>query len=84
MVSTSEAQQGDGINCKRTRLDQTFTSSQRGLAQTGNFASEIVDEGCLDGSNGYLLDDENQAYDWSRDLFSNSVSEVPLEMHFTN
>ncbi|XP_039990733.1 uncharacterized protein ddias isoform X2 [Xiphias gladius] len=73
LESTWKAQQGDGVNCKRTLLDQTFTSSQRGLIQTGNCDSEIVDEGSLDGSSGYLLDDENQACDWSRDLFSNSV-----------
>ncbi|KAL7397542.1 hypothetical protein ABVT39_023707 [Epinephelus coioides] len=68
-----EGQQGDGVNCKRTLLDQTLSSSQKGLAQTGNCDSEKVDEGSLDGSNCYPLNDENEACDWSRDLFSDSV-----------
>ncbi|XP_023267684.1 DNA damage-induced apoptosis suppressor protein [Seriola lalandi dorsalis] len=76
LVSTLKVQQGDGVNCKRNVLDQhpsSLTSSQRGLAQTGNCDSEIVNEGSLDGSNGYLFDDMNQTCDWSRDLFSNSI-----------
>lgn len=66
-----QGQQGDGV--KRILLDKTVTSSQRGLAQRGNCDSETVDEGSLDGSNSYLLDDESEARDWSRDLFSDSV-----------
>ncbi|XP_044054872.1 uncharacterized protein ddias isoform X2 [Siniperca chuatsi] len=66
---TWEGKQGDGVNCKRILLDQPLTSSQRGLAQTGNCDPETV-EGSLDGSNCSLLDDENEACDWSRDLFS--------------
>ncbi|XP_045909070.1 DNA damage-induced apoptosis suppressor protein [Micropterus dolomieu] len=69
---TWEGKWGDGVNSKRSLLDQTLTSSQRGLAQTGNCDSEI-DEGSLNGSNCYLLDDQNEACDWSRDLFSDSV-----------
>ncbi|XP_018522523.1 DNA damage-induced apoptosis suppressor protein [Lates calcarifer] len=58
--STWETQQEDGVNCKRNLLDHhpsLLTSSKRGL----------------DGSDGYLPDDENQACDWSRDLFSDSA-----------
>ncbi len=71
---TSEGQQRNGVNCKRTLLDQTLTSSQRGPAQTGNCDSETVDEGSLDGSSRYLLgEEEEEACDWSRDLFSDSA-----------
>ncbi|XP_070762520.1 uncharacterized protein ddias [Enoplosus armatus] len=65
--------EGDGVNYERTLLEQTLTSSQRGLAQTGSCDSETVNEGSLDGSNCYHLDYENEACDWSRDLFSDSV-----------
>ncbi|XP_051236522.1 DNA damage-induced apoptosis suppressor protein isoform X2 [Dicentrarchus labrax] len=70
---TWEGKQRDGVDCKRTLLPQTVTSSQRGQAQRGNCDSGTIDDGSLDGSNCYLLDDENQACDWSRDLFSDSV-----------
>ncbi|XP_059202786.1 uncharacterized protein ddias [Centropristis striata] len=62
-----EGQQGGDVNCKRTLLDQTLTS------QTGNCDSKTVDEGSQDGSNRYLLHDENEACDLSRDLFSDSM-----------
>ncbi|XP_074468382.1 uncharacterized protein ddias [Sebastes fasciatus] len=68
-----EGRQADGVNCKRPLLDQTLTSSQRGPAQTGNCDSETVDEGSLDVSHCNLVDDENEACDWSRDLFSDSI-----------
>lgn len=70
---TRGGQRGDGVNCKRTLLDQTLTASKRGLAQTGHCDSETVDEGSLDGPSRCLPDDENEACDWSRDLFSDSV-----------
>ncbi|XP_041791566.1 DNA damage-induced apoptosis suppressor protein [Chelmon rostratus] len=56
------------IHCKRTLLAQPLTSSQRGLACD----SETVDEASLGGSDRCLLDNENKACDWSRDLFSDS------------
>lgn len=68
---TQEGQQGGGVNCKRTLLAQSLTSSQRGLLQTGS--CEMVDEASPDGSSCSRLDDENEACDWSRDLFSDSV-----------
>lgn len=71
--NTWEEQQGDGANCKRTVLDQTLASSQRDHTQTGNCDSETVIEGSQDGSTSCLLDDENEACEWSRDLFSDSV-----------
>ncbi|CAK6967268.1 DNA damage-induced apoptosis suppressor protein [Scomber scombrus] len=85
---TLEGQQADEVSCKRTLLDQTLMSSSTGPAQTGYHVfsqpcdSEAeccdkiirVDEKNLDGSNGYLLDDENEACDWSRDLFSDSLT----------
>lgn len=71
--NTWEGQQGDGVNYKRTVLDQMLASSQRDHSQTGNCDSETVFEGSRDGSNSYLLDDENEGCDWSRDLFSDSV-----------
>ncbi|KAL3061094.1 hypothetical protein OYC64_009329 [Pagothenia borchgrevinki] len=52
-------QQGEKLNCKRTLLDQNLTSQRR--CET--------DEGSLDRSNCDSLDD-NEACDWSRDLFS--------------
>lgn len=58
------------VNCKRT---PTVTSLQRHMAQTENCNSEVVDGGSLDQLDGYPLDDENQACDWSRDLFSDSL-----------
>ncbi|KAK1887981.1 Hairy/enhancer-of-split related with YRPW motif-like protein [Dissostichus eleginoides] len=54
--------QGEKVNCKRTLLDPNLTS-QRGFE---------TDEGSLDRSNCDSLDD-NEACDWSRDLFSDSV-----------
>ncbi|XP_078107816.1 uncharacterized protein ddias [Sander vitreus] len=68
-----EGQQGDGVDCKRNPLDHALTSSQRGLAHIGNCDSETVNEGSLVTSNCYLLDDANEACDWSRDLFSDSI-----------
>ncbi|XP_054471065.1 uncharacterized protein ddias [Anoplopoma fimbria] len=68
-----EGQQGDGVYCKRTLLDRTLTSSQRGVARTENCDSKTVEEGSLDGSHCNFLDDENEACDWSRDLFSDSI-----------
>ncbi|XP_068587098.1 uncharacterized protein ddias [Cebidichthys violaceus] len=65
-----EGQQGDRVYCKIT---QTFTPSQRSLARTENSDRKAVDEGILDGSHRYLVDDENEACDWSRDLFSDSI-----------
>lgn len=62
--STWEAQQRDEINCSTTLLDQTLTSSNRGLAQTENCDSETVTEG--------IFHHENQTCDWSKDLFSDS------------
>ncbi|XP_067449829.1 DNA damage-induced apoptosis suppressor protein [Thunnus thynnus] len=84
---TWEEQQADGVNCKRIVLDQTLMSSSRGLTQTGyRVFSQPCDseaagcdkittvEGNLDGSNGYLLDNESEICDWSRDLFSDSLT----------
>ncbi|XP_026147470.1 uncharacterized protein ddias [Mastacembelus armatus] len=70
--STQEGCQGGGVKCKRTLLHPTLTPSQTAVAQTGNCDSEMAVKGILDGSNGYFLDNENQASDWSRDLFSDS------------
>ncbi|KAM7423868.1 hypothetical protein PAMA_000298 [Pampus argenteus] len=80
---TGEEQKPDGVNCKRTLLDQILTSS-RGRAQTGySVISQpcdsdkitTVDEVILDTSLGYQLDDdENEACDWSKDLFSDSLT----------
>ncbi|XP_075966259.1 uncharacterized protein ddias [Anarhichas minor] len=67
---SGEGQQGDGVYCKRT---QSFTPSQRALARTEDCDRKTVDEGILDGSHCYLLDDENESCDWSRDLFSDSI-----------
>ncbi|KAK5866955.1 hypothetical protein PBY51_011484 [Eleginops maclovinus] len=61
--------QGNKMNCKRTLLDQNLTVSQRSFAPTGNCET---DEGSLDRSN-CDSPDENEACDWSRDLFSDSV-----------
>ncbi|XP_029354139.1 DNA damage-induced apoptosis suppressor protein isoform X2 [Echeneis naucrates] len=69
---TWKAEQRLGVSCKENVLD-LYSSSQTGLGQKGSCDSEIVDEGCLNGSNGYLSDNENQTCDWSRDLFSNSM-----------
>ncbi|KAG8001446.1 hypothetical protein GBF38_007104 [Nibea albiflora] len=68
-----EGRQGDGIKCKRTLLDQTVTSSQKVLVQTGKADNETVGDSSLDRSNCYFIDDENEACDWSRDLFSDSL-----------
>ncbi|XP_053175264.1 DNA damage-induced apoptosis suppressor protein [Scomber japonicus] len=81
-----EGQQADEVSCKRTLLDQTVMSSSSDPAQTGVYSQPCdseaegcdkiirVDEKNLDGSHGYLLDDENEACDWSRDLFSDSLT----------
>lgn len=74
-TSSSSLELGDGFNCKRTLLDQTHTSSQRG---------EAVLERSLDGSNDCLLDNESQTCDWSRDLFSDSVWQALLQIYFRN
>ena len=66
-----EGQQGVGVKCKRTLLDQSLTSSQGFHVQTGD--SDSVGKTGLDASNRYPLDDENEACDWSRDLFSDSL-----------
>ncbi|XP_019935154.2 DNA damage-induced apoptosis suppressor protein isoform X1 [Paralichthys olivaceus] len=78
LVSTWKAQQGDGVDDKRNLLEHhlsSLTSSQKELAQTGNCGGggEAGDVRSLDSSNGFLPDDENQACDWSRDLFSDSA-----------
>lgn len=74
--NTSEGQQGDGANCERTELDQRLESSQRGLAKSGHFDRMNVFEGTqrdFEGSCSYFLNDEDEACDWSKDLFSDSV-----------
>jgi len=70
---SGEGQPGDGVCCKRALSDQTVTSSRKGPAQTERRDSTAVDEGILDESHRCLLDDENEACDWSRDLFSDSI-----------
>uniref|UniRef100_A0A8D3BRX6 Replication factor A C-terminal domain-containing protein n=1 Tax=Scophthalmus maximus TaxID=52904 RepID=A0A8D3BRX6_SCOMX len=73
---TWKAKQGDGVNCKRILLDHrlpTLTSSRSELAPAGNCDSEVLGEGSLDTSDSHRLNDENQACDWSRDLFSDSA-----------
>ncbi|XP_040900747.1 DNA damage-induced apoptosis suppressor protein [Toxotes jaculatrix] len=74
LVSTWKEQHE--VNCKGYLLahhPSSLTSSQRGLEQAGSCDSDMVDERSLDGSKGYVLDEENQACDWSRDLFSDSA-----------
>lgn len=61
--SSWEGQQGGGVYCKPL-LDQAVTLSWH-PAQAGNSDPETV--------LGVGLDDENEACDWSRDLFSDSV-----------
>lgn len=56
------------VACKRTLLHPDFTSSQRRMTQTGGCDSEVVGGESVDGP-----DHENQACDWSRDLFSDSL-----------
>ena len=76
LVSTWKAQQVDGVDYKRNLLERrlsSLASSQRELAPTENCGGEAGDEQSLDCSNGFLPDDENQACDWSRDLFSDST-----------
>ncbi|XP_068451098.1 uncharacterized protein ddias [Clinocottus analis] len=70
---SGEGLQGDGVYCKRALLDQALTSSQKGLARTETCDSERVDQGILEESHCYFLDDENEAFDWSRDLFSDLI-----------
>nr|XP_040055736.1 uncharacterized protein LOC120833025 [Gasterosteus aculeatus aculeatus] len=74
-------QSGDGsshfhypknVQCKKTLLE-TFTSSQGGPAQTDHCDSKTVEEGIQDGPRCYLEDNNNEACDWSRDLFSDSI-----------
>ncbi|XP_034536648.1 uncharacterized protein ddias [Notolabrus celidotus] len=64
----TEEQQEEGVSCKHP-----VTSSQRGVIQTSNSDSETCEKEMLDGSNCYFPDGENEACDWSRDLFSDSV-----------
>ncbi|KAL6113291.1 uncharacterized protein ACO6RY_11616 [Pungitius sinensis] len=59
------------VYCKKTLLE-TFTSSQGGPAQAEHCDSEAV-EGIQDASCCHLLKDNNEACDWSRDLFSDSI-----------
>ncbi|XP_041846388.1 uncharacterized protein ddias [Melanotaenia boesemani] len=68
--SSWRGRQEDGVDLKRPVLDQTLTSSHRGLPQKGDSANETVFKGVLDGSD---VDDESQTCDWSRDLFSDSI-----------
>lgn len=73
---TLEGQQGDGANCERTELDQRLASSQRGHAKSGHFDPMNVFEGTqrvFEGPCSYFLNDEDEACDWSKDLFSDSV-----------
>lgn len=73
---TLEGQQGDGANCERTELDQRLASSQRGHAKSGHFDPMNVFEGTqrdFEGPCSYFLHDEDEACDWSKDLFSDSV-----------
>ncbi|XP_069549811.1 uncharacterized protein ddias [Brachyistius frenatus] len=72
LESTWAAQQGGGVNGKRSLLAQTVSSSHRGVAQTGNGDGEKADEESLGGSNDHLSDDGNHTCDCSRDLFSDS------------
>lgn len=51
----------------------SVTSLRRGEVQTRNPDSETYGKEMLDGSNYHLQDGENEACDWSRDLFSDSV-----------
>lgn len=69
--SVCEAQKS--VICKRTLLHPVLTSLQRSMTLTGSCESEVVGGGSLDGPNDYPVDDENQACDWSRDLFSDSL-----------
>ncbi|XP_062243696.1 uncharacterized protein ddias [Platichthys flesus] len=75
LVSTWKAQQVEGVDYKINLLERRLSSltSQRELAPTENCGDEVGDERSLDGSNDFLPDDENQACDWSRDLFSDST-----------
>ncbi|XP_074521772.1 uncharacterized protein ddias [Halichoeres trimaculatus] len=49
------------------------TSLQRGEAQARNFDGETFGKGMFDGSSYHFQDGENEACDWSRDLFSDSI-----------
>ncbi|CAG5853598.1 unnamed protein product [Menidia menidia] len=60
--------EGEGVGS----LNQTL-SWLGSLPQTGSNGRRAAFEGSLDGSTNHPLDDENQACDWSRDLFSDSV-----------
>ncbi|KAM8895146.1 uncharacterized protein ddias [Spinachia spinachia] len=61
------------VYCKKTLLE-TFTSSQGGPARTEHCDSKTVEEGIRDGPCRYLPeDDHDEACDWSRDLFSDSI-----------
>ncbi|XP_060924165.1 uncharacterized protein ddias [Limanda limanda] len=75
LVSTWKAQQIDGGDYKRNLLEHGLSSltPQRELATTESCGGEVGDEQSLDGSKDFLPDDENQACDWSRDLFSDST-----------
>lgn len=60
------------VNCRRTLLHQTLTPSHRSATQI-YCDRELAGEGSLLGSDHHPVHDENQACDWSRDLFSDSV-----------
>ncbi|XP_029932588.1 DNA damage-induced apoptosis suppressor protein [Myripristis murdjan] len=71
-----------GVNCKRTCLDQTPASSRAGLVQrqralaresSGSSKHTSVHESNLSVSNSHSLHDNDEACDWSRDLFSDSM-----------
>lgn len=68
-----EGQQGGGVPCKRTLLDRALASSPRGVVQKKHCDGEAADEESRGGPSCYRPDDENEACDWSRDLFSDSV-----------
>ncbi|XP_020500242.2 DNA damage-induced apoptosis suppressor protein [Labrus bergylta] len=68
-----EEQQRHGVNCQSSVLDQTVKSSQKGVVHAGSSDTETFEKAALDGSICYLVDGENEACDWSRDLFSDSV-----------
>lgn len=63
--NTWESPQEDEVNCERALSGQTLNTSQRDQAQIGNCDSDSVFEGSLDN--------ENEACDLSRDLFSDSI-----------
>uniref|UniRef100_UPI003AACDC9A uncharacterized protein ddias n=1 Tax=Centroberyx gerrardi TaxID=166262 RepID=UPI003AACDC9A len=81
-----KGQQTDGVKCKRTLLDQTSQThvAQRqtgngvcsqpcGSERAGSSKNTSVDEVSPDGSDSHSLHDEDEACDWSKDLFSDSL-----------